>query len=211
MKVENNSHFIKYWINKGKEFAKMRHYREVWEDGFTVDDFHIDTGGISFEAASWNFISPNGFYPGTWIPAKQYNRWVDDINRTKNLLINMGRGAGTATVKELKTGDFVFCTVPPYDTEDEYEHTWYCFLDIVSAESDYIYAKELMIDVNYFCYSNEVKKIQKEEEYWLSEALESNGVQLVNKSVFHRAIEIFKPLTSKIMSEIKEKVEHIET
>lgn len=211
MKVENNSHFIKYWINKGKEFAKMRHYREVWEDGFTVDDFDIGTDRISFEAASWNFISPNGFYPGTWIPAKQYSRWVDEINKTKDLLINLGRGAGTATVKELNAGDCVFCTVPPYDPEDEYENVWYCFLDIVSVESDYIYTKEIMIDVNYFGYSAEVKKITKEEEYWLSVALESNGVLLIDKSVFHRAIEIFKPLTSKIMFEIKEKVECIET
>lgn len=210
MIVENNSHFIRYRINKKGECASMNHYREVWENGFTVEDFDIRTDGIGFEDAGWNGISPNGFYPGTWITAKRFNSWVDEIKRVKDLLINLGKGAGTATVKELKAGDCLFCTIPPYDPEDEYESVWYCFLDIVSVDSDYVYAKKIMIDDNNFSYDKELHKMRKEEEYWLSEALESNGVQLIEKRVFHRAIEIFKLLTTKIMSEIKEKVERIE-
>lgn len=211
MKIENNSHFIRYHTGNDGGNASMSHYREVWEDGFTVEDFSISPDKVYHEFAGWSGKSPNSFYSGTRIPAKLFNRWVDEINRTKDLLINLGKGTGTATVKELKAGDCVFCIVPPYDPEDEYDSIWYCYLDIVSVNSDYVYAKEIMIDDNYFSYSNEVQKMHKEEEYWLNEAMESNGVQLIDKSVFNRAIEIFKPLTTKIMSEIKEMVERIET
>ena len=42
MKIEENSYYIHYNINKGVEYANMSHYKDVWDNGYTVINIFTD-------------------------------------------------------------------------------------------------------------------------------------------------------------------------
>ena len=209
MKIEENSYWIRYRLHKEKEYAEIHHYGDVWDRGYLLEDYSVSDCCIYYEDASYN-TSPYKDYCGTRIIARKFHCWINEIERRKKKLIELGKGAGIATVNELEEGICVFCNIPPYDPEDEYDKEWFCFLEIISVNNEYISAKEIMIDPNYFKSSKEVIKMKKEDEFWLSEALKKNWVKLIDRSVFLRAVEVFDPLPKKIMAEIKKEVECIE-
>lgn len=211
MKMEDNSYYISYHVNNCNESASFCYYYDVHKDSFSFKDYTICDSDISYEPGSWCNKSPYSFDCGTRITARKFHRWTDEIERTKKKLIELGKGAGTATVNELKEGDCVFCDIPPYDPEYEYDYEWFCFWEIISVDNDIISAKEIVIAPYSFRCSKGVTRIEKsEEEYWLNDALENGCIKLIDKSVFLRAVEIFDPLPKKIIAEIKEEVECIE-
>lgn len=211
MKMEDNSYYISYHVNNCNESASFCYYYDVHKDSFSFKDYTICDSDISYEPGSWYNKSPYSFDCGTQITARKFHRWTDEIERTKKKLIELGKGAGTATVNELKEGDCVFCDIPPYDPEYEYDYEWFCFWEIISVDNDIISAKEIVIAPYSFRCSKGVTRIERsEEEYWLNDALKNGCIKLIDKSVFLRATEIFNPLPKKIMAEIKEEVECIE-
>ena len=211
MKMEDNSYYISYHVNNCNESASFCYYYDVHKDSFSFKDYTICDSDISYEPGSWYNKSPYSFDCGTQITARKFHRWTDEIERTKKKLIELGKGAGTATVNELKEGDCVFCDIPPYDPEYEYDYEWFCFWEITSVDNDIIHAKEIVIAPYSFRCSKGVTRIEKrEEEYWLNDALKNGCIKLIDKSVFLRATEIFTPLPKKIMAEIKKEVEYIE-
>lgn len=211
MKMEDGSYYISYHINNCNESASFCYYYDVHKDSFSFKDYTICDSDISYEPGSWYNKSPYSFDCGTRITARKFYRWTDEIERTKKKLIELGKGAGTATVNELKEGDCVFCDIPPYDPEYEYDYEWFCFWEIISVDNDIISAKEIVIAPYSFRCSKGVTRIERsEEEYWLNDALKNGCIKLIDKSVFLRATEIFNPLPKKIMAEIKEEVECIE-
>ena len=211
MKMENDSYYIKYHNNNGNESASFYYYYDVHKDGFSFKDYTIYDNDISYEHGGWSGKSPYSFDCGMQITARKFHRWADEIERTKKKIIELGKGAGIATVNELKEGDCVFCDIPPYDPEDKYDYEWFCFWEIISVDNDIIHAKEIVIAPYSFRCSKGVTRIEKrEEEYWLNDALKNGCIKLIDKSVFLRAVEIFTPLPKKIMAEIKEEVECVE-
>jgi hypothetical protein len=210
MKIEENSYWIRYRLHKEKEYAEIHHYGDVWDRGYLLEDYSVSDCCIYYEDASYN-TSPYKDYCGTRIIARKFHCWINEIERTKKKLIELGKGAGTATVNELKEGDCVFCDIPPYDPEYEYDYEWFCFWEIISVDNDIISAKEIVIAPYSFRCSKGVTRIERsEEEYWLNDALKNGCIKLIDKSVFLRATEIFNPLPKKIMAEIRKEVECIE-
>ena len=201
MNVDKNSYFIKYGLQNGEEHAQISHYAEVWEDGFTVEDYNISSNSISFEDASWHGFSTHINNSWKLILARNFNRWSDEINISKRNLIDMGRNAGTEILKELKVGDCVFITIPPYDSDDEFEKSEYCFLEVVSVDNDFVCSKQMYISTYFFNYSCD--KVMREDDDWIKYALENNNVIRIDKSMFYRAVEDFLQLTTKLISEIK--------
>ena len=207
MKMENDSYYIKYHNNNGNESASFYYYYDVHKDGFSFKDYTIYDNDISYEHGGWSGKSPYSFDCGMQITARKFHRWADEIERTKKKIIELGKGAGIATVNELKEGDCVFCNIPPYDPEDKYDYEWFCFFEIISVDDDSIRVKEFNIDpYNFGGGKKIIKMIKKEHEHWLNDALEDGCIKLIDKSVFLRAVEIFTPLPKKIMAEIKEEV-----
>ena len=202
MKIDDNSNYIKYEIKKGKECAYMSHYGEVWEDGFAVENYDISNNNIYYEDAVWNGHSAH--IDNCWkrILARDFNRWRDEINKTKQNLIDKGTRAGTEIVKELKEGDYVFIAVHPYDLEDEFERIEYCFLEVDSVDNNFVCGKQMYISTYFFAYSYNKMEL-KGEDYWLDCALDENNVIRIDKSEFYLAVEDFHRLTTKLMSEIK--------
>jgi hypothetical protein len=131
MKMENDSYYIKYHNNNGNESASFYYYYDVHKDGFSFKDYTIYDSDISYEDGGWSGKSPYSFDCGMRITARKFHRWTDEIERIKKKIIELGKGAGIATVNELKEGDCVFCNIPPYNPEDEYDKEWFCFLEII--------------------------------------------------------------------------------
>ena len=210
MKIEENSYWIRYRLHKEKEYAEIHHYGDVWDRGYLLEDYSVSDCCIYYEDASYN-TSPYKDYCGTRIIARKFHCWINEIERTKKKLIELGKGAGIITVNELEEGICVFCNIPPYDPEYEYDYEWFCFWEIISVDNDIISAKEIVIAPYSFRCSKGVTRIERsEEEYWLNDALKNGCIKLIDKSVFLRATEIFTPLPKKIMAEIKKEVECIE-
>ena len=200
MKVESNSHYVRYRICRGKEYADMTHFKDVWEDGYTIDDYTISDCDIYFEPSGWHGFSPNNIEPATPVLARCFNRWVKQIEDTKSLLIGFGQSAGISSIDEFKVGDFVFCEIPPYDSDDEYD---YYFLEVVDVFEDKICARMILLGKYSVAYDDEVSEKTKEEDYELYRALKNKSVFLIEREIFLRAIEIIRSLTTSIMAEIK--------
>lgn len=205
MKIDDNSYFIKYELRNGEEFARINHYGEVWENGYELEYYVINNDSIYYEDASFNGFSTS--IDNCWkrILARNFNRWRDEINKSKQNLIDMGKKAGIEIVKELKAGDCVFITVPPYDPEDEYEEVEYSFLEVDSVDNDFVCGKIMLIETNYFDYRYEANT-HKGDNYWIDYALENNNVVRIDKSVCYRAVEDLRRLITKLKSEIKKMV-----
>ena len=101
MGIEENSYYIRYRIGE-EHAATLSYYDEVGEDSFTFEDYCISDCHIYYEKGGWHNKSPNSFYSGTRIHARQFHRWVDEIKRTNEKLIQFGKAAGTDTASKLK-------------------------------------------------------------------------------------------------------------
>ncbi len=205
MKIDDNSYYIKYKLQEGTEYAHMSHYGEVWEDGFTVEEYSISNNAIDYEDAVWHGFS--GHIDNCWkrILARDFNRWRDEINTSKQNIIDMGSKAGVDIVKELKVGDCVFITIPPYDLEDECRESEYCFLEVDFVGNDLVRGKQMFIGTYLFAYCCDDGSQVANDNYWIDYALRNNNVTRIDKSVFYHAVEKFRWLTTKLISEIKKK------
>lgn len=198
MKIDADSYFLRHFVNKGTEYASFSHYGEVWNNGYTVDTYLVYDGNIYFEDASWNGVSPT-IKDHKRITARQFNRWVKDIEMAKELVLNMGRNARLSFVSKFKAGDYLFCRIPQY----EYNSDWHCFLEVISVDKDCIKARIITIDKYNFGYSNKIDDITFKEDYWLDVALKTGNIFLTERTVFYRAVNLIQQLTSKIMSDAK--------
>ena len=201
MKLEENSYYIQYYINKGAEYASISHYGEVWDNGYTVDVYNIGDSCIYFEDASWNGVSIT-LKNKKQILSREFNNWVKEIETTKKLLINMGRNARISYAEDIKKGDSLFCIVPPYDEEEE----CYYFLEVIDKDNEKIAVRYLSIDKYYFNYNNS-KHTTIEEDNWLDIPIKAKTAFLIKETVFNKAINIFQQLTKKLISEIKREYE----
>ena len=205
MKIDEDSYYINYYIKDGKEYARMSHYKEVWDNGFTVDDYVISDCYISSEDACWNGVSPT-LKEGTRILAKQFNQWVNEIKNAKTSLIRIGKKSSSLIVKKLKKGDCLLCLPFNDDTDEGVDFNWYSFLEVTHVDNKKIKAKEVLLDEQHFYYHKYLVYLTLEEGYRLDTILKKDLVLLVDKNVFNRSIEIIRQLSNKIMSEIKVQV-----
>lgn len=198
MKIEEDSCYINYFVNKGEEYVALSHYKEVWDNGYTVDDYIIDDSCIYFEDASWNGVSIT-LKNKKQILSREFNNWVKEIETTKVLLINMGRNARISYAEDIKKGDFLFCIVPPYDEEEE---EYYYFLEVVDVDNEKIIVRDLLIDKYYFKF-NHIKDTTIEEDNWLDTPIKAKTAFIIKETIFNKAINIFQQLTNKLIFEIK--------
>lgn len=203
MKIEADSYYIEFYIFNEEEHASFFHYGEVWDDGFTVDNYIVCDCDVYFEDAAWNGTSPT-IKNEKKILASQYNRWVKNIEEAKVLIVNMGKNASTSFVSEFKEGDCLYCYIPPYDIEDEDDHEWHSLVEVVAINTNSIKAREVAITQNNFSYSKKIVDITFDEDYWFEVALKTENVFPIERNVFYQAVDIIQQLTNEIISEVKE-------
>ena len=102
------------------ESVTLAHFKEVWDNGYSVDDYTIDKEGIYFEDASHNGVDPNQISPGTYIMKKQYLRWVKQMKQSKETAVRMLMKNTSLVNRNLEIGDIILYIWKDYVEEEEY-------------------------------------------------------------------------------------------
>jgi len=89
MRLDKDSYYIYYRTDRDEEIAHMSHYIDVWDNGFSVDDYNIACNYIDYEDADWNGISPDDSRAGKRILKRYFDRWVKRINDCKKEIEQM--------------------------------------------------------------------------------------------------------------------------
>ena len=151
MQIEENTCFVKYHPYTKMESVGLRHYKEVWHNGYTVDDYSIYLDDIYYENAAHNGINPAKIDAGTYIMRKQFFRWIKQIQQAKETAIRMLQKNATPINRNLEVGDFILYTWVDYEEDEEYRlDNAYYGMRIVDIKDDSIIAQNLYIDENYF-------------------------------------------------------------
>lgn len=108
MKIDNDSYYIRYRVNKGTEYADMTHYIKVWWNGEREDCFNFRRGYIGFEDASWNGIDPDKIQVGKPIQKQKYSMWKRRVTICKKKIEKMAKQNSSPFGGKLSVGDRLY-------------------------------------------------------------------------------------------------------
>ena len=122
MRIDDHSYYLRYFKNaKRGESADLVYYKEVWDNGFTIDEFNIDENGLSFENANWNGINTDDSRAGTRILKRYYDRWVKLIEEARNKIVKLISAYDTHLTRNIMIGDCLY--IPWKEIIEEEEAT----------------------------------------------------------------------------------------
>lgn len=126
MRIDDNSCFLRYFVNPQKEeFADLVHYKEVWYNGYRLDSYAFSNNHISFEDASWTGVSPDGRYAGTRILRRYFDRWAKRVEDCKIEIESMAKRHAVSCNKPLEVGDFLYVDIKSIlDDNDDYDEVY---------------------------------------------------------------------------------------
>jgi hypothetical protein len=211
MRIEKDLHIISSRYVKGKEYTHISHYTDIWDNGFSVDEYSISDSGIYFEAAEHVGSAQLVRTPCTRIFARQFNHWVKELVTAKHQVINIGKEniLSPSSVKELRDGDYVFGIDQSCDEEEESDYgTSYFFFEIKAVNNGTLMVNKLNLTKNVFDYRENLK-VTCEEDSWFSRILSRGNVFLINSETFLRVVGVLKSLTTKLMTEVTGQVKEM--
>jgi hypothetical protein len=211
MRIEKDLHIISSRYVKGKECAHISHYTDIWDNGFSVDEYSISDSGIYFEAADHVGSAQLVRTPCTRILARQFNHWVKEMVTAKHQVINIGKETilSPSSVKELRDGTYVFGIDQLCDEEEELDYdTSYFFFEIKAVNNGTLMVNKLNLTKNVFDYKENLK-VTCEEDSWFSRTLSRGNVFLINSETFLRVVGVLKSLTTKLMTEVTGQVKEM--
>lgn len=119
MRIDENSYYLRYFVNKHKEeSASLVHYKDVWDNGFCLDSYVFSNNIISFEDASWTGVSPDDRYAGTRILGRYFNRWAKKVEECKKEIESMAKRHAVPCYKPLEVGDNLYMDLKTILAED---------------------------------------------------------------------------------------------
>lgn len=122
MRIDDHSYYLRYFKNaKRGESADLVYYKEVWDNGFTIDEFNIDENGLSFENANWNGINTDDSRAGTRILKRYYDKWVKLIEEARNKIVKLISAYDTHLTRNIMIGDCLY--IPWKEIIEEEEAT----------------------------------------------------------------------------------------
>lgn len=221
MRIDDNSYYIKYYIDPdGKEFAFLTHYIDVYDNGYDVDDYSFDPHYFEYEDAGHHGINPDDSYAGTRILKRYYDRWVKRTVECKSEIERMAYTASTPYGKEWAVGDYllfpmkeVFAQIdakeaekyPDDYVEEEIKYTGPELTLIQVTKNDSQNPEGFIILVGKYGadYDEEPRSIK----YYLDYIDQS---RLIPKEVYDKSTALICKTSTEIMAEIKRKVKEIE-
>ena len=160
-KIEDNTCFIKHSSYSKGESVTLAHFKEVWDNGYSVDDYTIDKEGIYFEDASHNGVDPNQISPGTYIMKKQYLRWVKQMKQSKETAVRMLMKNTSLVNRNLEIGDIILYIWKDYVEEEEYRlDNEYYGMRIVNIKEDSLFAQTIHIGEHSFDSSDTIIRFE---------------------------------------------------
>lgn len=223
MTIQNDTYYIRYFVygKKGIENANLCHYKEVWGNNYSVDEYSLDNEGLTFEDAFWSGVSTDDCRAGTKIAKEDYDVWVKRIENCKKIIEKMVYKYSSPYGKMWKAGDYLLfpqkeiiaeeekCLRDGYyysfdDEEDKYDGPDFCLLHIINADLQRMEGKVVSIDV----YDMKCYNIDKTNPIsWYLEHMDKS--LLIPKLLFEIAEELIRSTSMNIAQEIKQKVQQI--
>lgn len=158
MQIEGDTCYVRHFARTDEEFVFLTHYIEVWENGYTVDDYIIYNEDIYYENAGHHGVDPDEKYAGTYIMKKQYLRWTRQIEQAKETAVKMLQQTASPINRNLEVGDFIFYTWID-DEEDEefrYDNAYYG-MRIVEIKDDCLFVQNILIGEHSFDSCDDVR------------------------------------------------------
>jgi len=218
MRIDDNSYYIKYVAYAdGHEIAFLTHFINVWDDGYSVDEYTFYNDSFSFEDADYCGFNSDDHLAGTRILKRYYDRWVKKVDDCKLEIERMANKYSTPYGK--KWSDLYFPMKEIYAEEDAKEAEEYpdenieevnkytgpelCLILVTNADSENPEGLELRVNKYSTDYDDEPSPI----DYYLDYIDKS---RLVPKEIYNKTKELICREATEIMTEIKKKVSRIE-
>lgn len=197
MQLEDDSCYIKLFPREDEKSVFLAHFKEVWENGYSVDDYSIDKEGIYYEDASHYGVDPRQISPGIYIMKKQYLRLVKQIKLSKETAVRMLKKESLLVNRNLKVGDFIL-----YIWKDDVEEEEYCLdkeyygMKIVNINGDCIFAQTIHLGEHYFDSSNKIVCFNDVNDV-------QNNSYFITSEAFMAAHEFIRKFCRDLFKEIK--------
>ena len=219
MRIDDHSYYLRYFKNtKIGESADLVYYKEVWENGFTIDEYNIDENGISFEDAGWNGINTDDSRAGTRILKRYYGRWVKVIEEARSKIVKLVTAHDTHLKRNIMVGDYLY--IPWKEIIEEEDATEREELGDDYEEDDNKYdgpdfwvlyvvgINEKEIEGYLICINQWDTRYSPSPKTYSYEYLDS--AITIPKNAFDEAKNIIKTTTATLLAEMKQKVKTIE-
>lgn len=157
MQIEDDTCYIRHFVDTDKEFVSLTHYLKAWDTGFSVDDYIIDYEDIYYEGASYHNIDPDTIDVGTYIMKKQYMRWTKQIQQAKETAVRMMQQSVAPINRSLAEGDYILYTWVDDEEDEAYRcENEYIGMRIVEIKDDRLLVQSVFIGVHGFDSSDEI-------------------------------------------------------
>ena len=195
MRIDENSYYLKCGPDKrtGKCSVHLSHYKEVWDNGFTVDDYIIYEDGYYFEDAGHSGVNIYRTNLGTRILAREFNHWVNMLKALNEEILKMARQESKPLTRTPQVGDWLFYEYE-IDEEDPYD---YPCSEIMQIEEDLgsEYKYRWLCVQKYGIRKSEQAGIELKDEDMFCKAM------LIDESVYQKAVELMSKTTRRIIEE----------
>ena len=164
MQIEADTCFVKHHIHNDDEYIFLSHYQEVWDRGYTVDDYLIGTEDIYYEDAGHSGVNPKTRNAGTYIMKKQYLRWTKQIQQAKETAVRMLEQSATPINRKLEVGDFILYTWIDDEEDEEYrQENEYYGMRIVEIKDDCLFFQSIHIGTHSFDSCDEIRSHETDD------------------------------------------------
>ena len=216
MRIRNNTYYVRYWIVRGKEYTSLSHYKDVWSNGYTVDEYSFDNKSFHFEDAGHYGINPDYKFAGTKISKRYFERWVKKMNDCKQEIERMVKEHSSPYGERWKVCDYLYFPLKEIFAEEDakeikeypdeyieednkYTEPELCLILVMKTDSEKPEGLEIRVNEYRTDYDDEQRPI----DYYLNYIDKS---RLIPKEIYDKAKELIHKEATEIMKEIKQKV-----
>ena len=208
MRIDENSYYLKCDPDKrtGKCSVHLSHYKEVWDDGFTVDDYIIYEDGYYFEDAGHSGVNIYRTNLGTRILAREFNHWVNMLKALNEEILKMARQESKPLTRTPQVGDWLFYEYEPDEEEQKWgDYRWSSFIKVEEDLGDSFRINSMGIsrhgiDIMKDEDVDDTENIQPKDEDMFCKAM------LIDESVYQKAVELINKTTRRIIEETQKRV-----
>ena len=210
MRIDDDSYYIKYHNEHDEEWAYLTHYIDVWDSGYTIDDYTIDPNYIEFEDASHHGIDPDDVNAGKRILKRNFDRWVERINNCKKEIEQLVKKKSTPNVGEWSIGCCYYYPtreiiiaeyLEEFDediTEELGTEPDFCLFQITDVQPGRSpKGRRILVNKYTMSYDTEIEDIK--EDYM--KKMEKS--RCISQEIFDSAAYLITSVSSKILEEIK--------
>lgn len=203
MQIEDDTCYIRHFVDADKEFVSLSHYQEVWDTGFSVDDYIIEYEDIYYEGASYHNIDPDMIDAGTYIMKKLYLRWTKQIQQAKETAVRMMQQSAAPINRNLAVGDYILYTW----VDDEEDETYRCEneyngMRIVEIKDDRLLVQSVLIGEHSFDSRDEIDYREPDDV--------QNSSGFITAEAFNTTHDYMRNFCRQLLEEIKSQVKTTE-